>query len=72
MQRIWLKIQIIPTSENGKNKITRAGVGHCSAEVNVESHSILFEYMLKYSGFIDALNLFVVDIDAINNDKHGF
>lgn len=44
----------------------------CSAEVNVESHSILFEYMLKCSGFIGTSNLFVVDIDAINNDKHSF
>lgn len=72
MQRTWLKIQIIPTSENGKNKIMRDGVGQCSAEVNVESQSILFEYMLKYSGFIGTSNLIVVDIDAINNDKHSF
>lgn len=49
----------------------RDGVGQCSAEVNIESHSILFEYMLKYSDFIDTSNLFVVDIDAIN-DKHSF
>lgn len=46
-------------------------MGQCSVEVNIESHLILFEYMLKYNDFIGISNLFVVDIDAINN-KHSF
>lgn len=48
-----------------KNKIM--GKGNASAVVNIENQLLLFDDILKCSSIIRTSDLFIVDIDAINN-----
>ena len=43
------------------------GIGECSAVVNLENQLLLFDYVLKCSSIIRTSDLFIVDVDAINN-----